>query len=290
MIGGLSYKGLGYDGLGMKPIVNTKVYSPQETRNTIQSWAITSSSMYIGSENDVVKADKNGLYVGNSSYDDAPFKVNMDGEATLTNVNITAKESVIQPLEDGVSIFRVNSADGTQIFDIDTTNGWVNIGPDQPLYEQDPQTSLYVVRDIDGYHSINVINTSNGEFASSDMGAVNNNPDAGSGYVDLGINGMGWADPDYAVFDAEAGYVFCADNNFYVGAGGADASIYFFVGGFDSKDYIKAEINSEGVFFPVQAATASAPTYVEGGIYYDTTAHKLMVGGAAGWETVTSSA
>ena len=48
-------------------------------------------------------------------------------------------------------------------------------------------------------------------------------------------------------------------------------------------------INSESVVFPVQKPTASAPTYVEGGIYYDTTLHKLRVGGATGWETVTST-
>ena len=35
-------------------------------------------------------------------------------------------------------------------------------------------------------------------------------------------------------------------------------------------------------------ATANAPTYTEGAIYYDSTLHKLRIGGAAGWETVTS--
>jgi len=43
-----------------------------------------------------------------------------------------------------------------------------------------------------------------------------------------------------------------------------------------------------GLFFPVQAPTASAPTYVIGAIYFDTTLNKLRIGGAAGWETVTS--
>lgn len=43
-----------------------------------------------------------------------------------------------------------------------------------------------------------------------------------------------------------------------------------------------------GLVFPVQAPTASAPTYVKGAIYFDTTLNKLMVGGATTWETVTS--
>jgi hypothetical protein len=46
-------------------------------------------------------------------------------------------------------------------------------------------------------------------------------------------------------------------------------------------------IGSSGIF-PLQAATASAPTYQKGALYFDTTLNKLRVGGAAGWETVTS--
>jgi hypothetical protein len=38
-----------------------------------------------------------------------------------------------------------------------------------------------------------------------------------------------------------------------------------------------------------QATTALAPAYVIGGIYYDLTLHKLRIGGATAWETVTSS-
>jgi len=48
------------------------------------------------------------------------------------------------------------------------------------------------------------------------------------------------------------------------------------------------KVNSEMVIFPVQRATASAPTYVEGGMYYDTTLQKMRIGGAAGWQTITS--
>lgn len=43
-----------------------------------------------------------------------------------------------------------------------------------------------------------------------------------------------------------------------------------------------------GTIKPQQAATASAPTYVKGAIYFDTTLNKLRVGGATGWETITS--
>ena len=37
-----------------------------------------------------------------------------------------------------------------------------------------------------------------------------------------------------------------------------------------------------------KATTGGAPAYAEGRVYYDTTLHKLRIGGAAAYETVTS--
>jgi len=42
------------------------------------------------------------------------------------------------------------------------------------------------------------------------------------------------------------------------------------------------------LLFPVQAPTATAPAYVNGGLYFDTTFNKLMDGGAALWEQIIS--
>lgn len=56
---------------------------------------------------------------------------------------------------------------------------------------------------------------------------------------------------------------------------------------------VLASINLQGTLFPVQATTAQAnggnPAYVKGGVYFDTTLNKLRIGGASGWETVTSA-
>jgi len=49
---------------------------------------------------------------------------------------------------------------------------------------------------------------------------------------------------------------------------------------------IFGSVTSTGLVFPQQAATA--PAYVLGGIYFDTALNKLRVGGATGWETITS--
>jgi hypothetical protein len=50
----------------------------------------------------------------------------------------------------------------------------------------------------------------------------------------------------------------------------------------------KITVQPNGVLLPVQATTAAAPTYVLGGMYFDTTLNKLRIGGASAWETVTS--
>jgi hypothetical protein len=47
-------------------------------------------------------------------------------------------------------------------------------------------------------------------------------------------------------------------------------------------------IDGKGKLQLVLTPTASAPAYTEGALYYDSTLHKLRVGGAADWETVTS--
>lgn len=62
---------------------------------------------------------------------------------------------------------------------------------------------------------------------------------------------------------------------------GSDAKTVFTITGAGNATFA-------GTISPQQAATASAPTYVKGAIYFDTTLNKLRVGGATGWETITS--
>ena len=56
-----------------------------------------------------------------------------------------------------------------------------------------------------------------------------------------------------------------------------------------SGDPVKIlSVQGDGVFIPYQHATSGAPAYVKGGMYFDTTLNKMRIGGATGWETVTS--
>lgn len=79
--------------------------------------------------------------------------------------------------------------------------------------------------------------------------------------------------------DAEANmFLLDADGN-------TDGTLYF--GG--NSLTTASSYRRGGRFFPVQAPTASAPTYAIGAMYFDTTLNKLRIGGAAAWETVTST-
>ena len=51
---------------------------------------------------------------------------------------------------------------------------------------------------------------------------------------------------------------------------------------------VTGALTTTGTISPVQATTAGAPAYVKGAMYFDTTLNKLRIGGATGWETVTS--
>jgi len=280
-----TYTDLGFDTFGIRVIPSYKKQTPQETRASAQPGAVSADRLYVGSGDNVVKADKDGLYVGNKNVASAPFRVDMEGNATFSSAEIN-----VRPRPGTHSALRITKADGTQVMDVDTTNGWVNIGPDQPLYEQDPQVSLYIVKSTDGYHAVNIMNPNPGTLASCDIGVINNNPDSSGGFFDMGIASMAFSDPNYALYGPGECYLWSADNNVYIGTAGVDKNLYFFSGGTDSKDYITVWINSQGVIFPKQAETVSAPDYVKGGVYYDTTLHKLRVGGVAAWETITSVA
>jgi len=64
----------------------------------------------------------------------------------------------------------------------------------------------------------------------------------------------------------------------------ADAIIY----GVMDAARLNQVLKINAILGPLEHVTAGGPAYQEGFMYYDTTNHKLMVGGAAKWEVVTS--
>lgn len=171
---------------------------------------------------------------------------------TLAGENTFTGRMIIRPTVDSANIFQVQSADGTQCFEVDTSHQWVKVGPDQPIGNLDPQVTLYITKNTNMYHAVNLQNTNSGEYASTDFVILNDIAAQGSelgttGYLDLGVNSSGWADPDYATFDASCEYLDFADN-FYFGCSGATGSLYFYFGGHNDKAYIKACLDQTGNF------------------------------------------
>jgi hypothetical protein len=78
---------------------------------------------------------------------------------------------------------------------------------------------------------------------------------------------------------------------FLTNTGATEVARIFQSGGIsigNTTDPAAGGLRVSGLIYPQQAATASAPAYVKGAIYFDTTLNKLRVGGASTWETITS--
>lgn len=58
-------------------------------RGLVTASSFEGGTIAIGSGNNIFKADGNGIYLGNASFGSAPFRVNMAGEATMTQANVT---------------------------------------------------------------------------------------------------------------------------------------------------------------------------------------------------------
>ncbi len=174
---------------------------------------------------------------------------------------INTAKSLTQTTTTGASLMKVN-----------TTVGYVAVGSDTPVSNQDPQIPFYVNGTTNAYFGINVVNYSTGTTASADVVVINSQAATGgsTGFVDFGINGINWNDPTYATFDAGAGYVYCVDNNFYVGTSGTSTTgnLNFFTGGHNSKNFIRASVDATGNFIVGIAALATSAT--DGFLYIPT--------------------
>lgn len=82
-------------------------------------------------------------------------------------------------------------------------------------------------------------------------------------------------------------YTGSATDNINIGYDAGGGTIITIGSGNSPTVNIRGLINLTGVFKP--PSYVSAPTYVRGAVYFDVTLNKLRVGGATGWETITSA-
>lgn len=112
----------------------------------------------------------------------------------------------------------------------------------------------------------------------------------GLGFYTLYTNGTGTNNIAVGYY---AGKYETGSNAFYINnldrsntAGDKAKSIIY---GQMHADAVSQILTVNATIKPLQAETASAPSYEKGAIYFDTTLNKLRVGGATAWETITSA-
>jgi hypothetical protein len=161
--------------------------------------------------------------------------------------------------------FRIDNVDVATI----DTNGNVGIGTASPSH---PLDIAYAVSDGVGIRLANSISDSYSQMAFLGTGE--------QFQIGVGNDSAPSVADKFFIYDATATeFRMVIDTSGNVGIGTTSPGALLDVNG---------TVNFRGVMFPQQAATVSAPSYVAGGVYYDTTLNKLRIGGASGWETVTS--
>lgn len=162
----------------------------------------------------------------------------------------------IEEMLPGVKYFGLNTNKNVSLSGSSTSIGSI------PSALVDPNIPFAIYGINNSYFGINVINGSAGTTASCDVVVLNDSATATTNYVDFGINSSGWNDPNYATFDALAGYCYSVSSNFYLGTSGTttQGSIFFFTGGHDNKNFIRGEIDATGNFVVGRAALTTSAT------------------------------
>ena len=134
-------------------------------------------------------------------------------------------------------------------------------------YVYQPQTTLQVSSNFNGYSQVNSQNINSGSQASSDYIATANNGTANDTYIDLGIASSTYSYPGFGLLRPNDGYVLVYGNtvtrggNLVLGAGGGglDNDIIFAVGGFDTANEF-GRIDGTGNIFVIKSPVPSTST------------------------------
>jgi hypothetical protein len=128
---------------------------------------------------------------------------------------------------------------GTTTFDV--TN------PEKLLVDAGTTSSINVISGkgtINNYLQLNIQNRSTGNAASADVVATADNGNETTNYVDMGINGSGYAGG--VMGSANDAYLYNAGQNFLIGAGTASKSLIFMTGGTTQSTNERMRINGTG--------------------------------------------
>jgi hypothetical protein len=119
------------------------------------------------------------------------------------------------------------SANG--VYSILSATGYLAVG-DHEVPAVGPSAIAQFAATTDTYLQVNLQNFSTGTSASSDYVATADNGDDSSYYVDFGINGSGYDNPDFSIVGANDGYLYVHGGNLALGTA-SSADILFHTGG-----------------------------------------------------------
>lgn len=197
----------------------------------------------------------------------------------------------------------------TPIFITDPVNYKTNSGTTFiPAAAIDPNISDFVNGSANSYFGMQVNNFANAATTTADIALQCNVGTGNSGtFVDLGMTAAGWNDSQFAVFDANSGYLFTNSGNLFVGAGTA-GTLNLFAGGMASKANIGMSIDINQNVVAGTGAVGSAGTagffFIRGGagvptgtpqaktgmvpMYFDTTNNNFYMYNGASWKKASS--
>lgn len=154
-------------------------------------------------------------------------------------------------ITNGATRMTVSSAGNVGIgsANFDATN------PEKLLVDAGSTTSSTLINatgDNDGYLQLNVQNTNNGNYSSSDIVATASNGTDNSVYIDMGINSQGYQSGNNSLLNgANTAYLYASASDFYIGNGATNKPIIFFtntgsLGGINPNGTEKMRIAANG--------------------------------------------
>lgn len=163
---------------------------------------------------------------------------------------------------------------------------------------QDAQTPLTLAKFFfnfvgsgNTFAQANIQNKSNGAEASTDFVATMDTGTDSTGFVNLGINGSGYASATWAINGAGDGYLYVVGGNLAIGTTTANKDLVFFIGGTMAANEC-ARFTTGGLRLPSQATDPSTPPAGFGMLYFKSIAGQVVPKrlGPAGVDSVLQDA
>lgn len=131
---------------------------------------------------------------------------------------------------------------------------------------------IHMDGNLDNFVQVNLVNISDGEFASADIVATNDigNLDNTQGYIDMGINSSTYSPTDMVGGPNDA-YLYSKGNHLHIGNAttGNTSNIYFFVNGSEDENTVQTIKYNRNVGFsninPEYPVDISGTTRIQGG-------------------------